>query len=106
MEEFPTSEKFWSKAGRIARFAGRELLSKAFQLYYAFPSAPAPAKAVIAGALGYLVLPADAIPDALPGIGLTDDLGVLASALLAVSVHIDEDVVRKAETALEKLGVS
>ena len=34
-------------------------------------------KAIIIGALGYLISPLDAVPDAIPIAGLSDDLGVL-----------------------------
>ena len=42
------------------------------------------AVALAVGALAYLVLTFDAIPDFLPGIGLADDAGVLAGAVEAI----------------------
>ena len=53
---------------------------------------PAASKAVLGGALGYLVLGRDLIPDSIPIVGGLDDLVVVA---LAVDVFIDgvDDVV-------------
>lgn len=44
------------------------------------PDTPKYVKAVIIGALGYLVLPADIVPDAIMGLGWLDDLAVLTVA--------------------------
>lgn len=52
---------------------------------------PASAKAVLLAALAYFVLPADMIPDFLVGIGFTDDLAVLMTAVRALSPHITEE---------------
>ncbi|MBN8707065.1 MAG: DUF1232 domain-containing protein [Bacteroidetes bacterium] len=45
------------------------------------------AKAIAIGALIYLISPIDAIPDFIPVVGLTDDVGVI---LLAVSQVLSE----------------
>ncbi|MDN8540102.1 DUF1232 domain-containing protein [Erwinia sp. BC051422] len=50
----------------------------------------------IYAALAYFVLPIDAVPDALPVVGFTDDPGVPAGALAAVSMYINEDVKNQA----------
>ncbi len=42
------------------------------------------AVALAVGALAYLVLTFDAVPDFLPGIGLADDAGVLVGAVEAI----------------------
>ncbi len=51
-------------------------------------STPVRVRAVLLGALGYFVLPIDAIPDLLAGIGFTDDVTVLMGALAMVRAHI------------------
>lgn len=51
---------------------------------------PAKVKMVLFAALGYFVLPVDAIPDVLTGLGFTDDATVLATALGIVGAHIRE----------------
>ncbi|MCU0723363.1 MAG: YkvA family protein [Planctomycetes bacterium] len=75
-------ESFWKKLARTAKKAGRKTVETALTLYYcmADPETPMWAKGVIAGALAYFILPADVIPDLLPGIGFTDDLAVLVGA--------------------------
>ena len=48
------------------------------------------AKLVLFAALGYFVLPIDAVPDLVTGLGFTDDATVLATALGVVGAHIRE----------------
>ena len=110
MAETPNFEKeyseqgFWDKLSRYARVAGREVVEKALLLYYAAQEkdAPAWAKAIIIGALGYFIVPIDAIPDLSPIIGCTDDLGALVLALAAVSTYINDDVRAKAQARLHQ----
>jgi uncharacterized membrane protein YkvA (DUF1232 family) len=97
------SEKsFWEKLAGHARTAGEEIVERALQLHYALqkPSMPAWAKAAIYGALGYFIVPLDAVPDIIPGAGFVDDLGVLAFAFATVAGHIDDDVRAKARAKL------
>ncbi len=47
---------------------------------------------IILGAVIYFVNPLDLIPDLVPGLGLTDDFGVLIWAYNAVSAEIDKFV--------------
>lgn len=54
------------------------------------PDTPLKVKMVLFTALGYFVLPVDAIPDVLTGLGFTDDATVLATALGIVGAHIRE----------------
>lgn len=58
-------------------------------------------KGTVAAALAYFVLPVDAMPDFLPIVGMSDDAGVLAAALTAVSAHINGDHRRQAHQWLE-----
>lgn len=60
--------------------------------YYCAMDAQTPAKVklVLFAALGYFVLPVDAIPDVLTGMGFTDDATVLATALGLVGAHIKD----------------
>ena len=85
---------FWNKVKNFALKAGREVIEKALWLYYAAqqPNTPAWAKTVIYGALAYFVLPVDAVPDAIPVAGFTDDLGALAAALGTVSMYVTDQV--------------
>ena len=90
---------FWQKLNTFARKAGREVVDKSLQLYYAAesPDTPTWARGVIFGALAYFVAPIDAIPDVTPGIGFADDLCVLIGAVSAVAAHITPEVKDQAD---------
>jgi uncharacterized membrane protein YkvA (DUF1232 family) len=93
-------EKFWAtfrKAVRSVPFS--EDVVAAY--YCAFdPATPARVRGVLLGALAYFVLPFDAIPDFLAGVGYTDDLTVLAAAIAMVGAHINDTHRAKARRAL------
>ena len=92
------------KLARHARAAGEAVVERTLQFHYALqkPDLPHWARARIIGALGYFVLPLDAIPDIVPGAGYVDDLGVLALAFATVADHIDEGVRAKARAQLRR----
>lgn len=58
-------------------------------------------KAIIVGALGYLISPIDVIPDAIPIVGLTDDLAVLLYVLNKIG-NVSEEIKEKAKSKLSK----
>ena len=93
-----TEQSFWEKLGNFAKSAGREVVEKALLLYYALQEedAPAWAKTTIVAALGYFIMPLDAIADLTPAVGYADDLGVLVLALAAVATYINDEVRQKA----------
>ncbi|MBB6444949.1 YkvA family protein [Bacillus benzoevorans] len=92
--KFFSDDKFWGKLKRFAKKAGSSVVYAVLLLYYTLqkPEVPKKAKVVIIGALGYFILPADLIPDAMPVAGFTDDLGALGIALFQVAMYIDEDI--------------
>ena len=94
-----SEHSFCEKMKRYAKSAGREVVEKALLLFYAAQEekAPAWAKGTIAAALGYFIVPLDAITDLAPGVGYADDLGVLVLAVAAVATYINDDV--RAKTA-------
>lgn len=102
-EQLSTGD-FWPKLNRFAYKAGREIVEKALWLFYAAkrPETPMWARSVIVGALAYFVLPTDAVPDFIPGAGYADDLSVLATAVGAVMMFIDDEVKQKSEQVLQK----
>jgi uncharacterized membrane protein YkvA (DUF1232 family) len=51
--------------------------------------------------LGYFISPIDAIPDVIPFVGYSDDLGVLVAAVATVSTYITDDVKAKAKAKLQ-----
>ena len=54
------------------------------------PATPLAIRATLFGALAYFVMPFDAIPDVLLGLGFTDDAAVLIAAFTAARSHITE----------------
>lgn len=61
------------------------------------PEVPLRLKLVIVGALLYLVLPIDVLPDTIPGIGLIDDLSVLLTVFREVSKYALPKLEKKIE---------
>ena len=98
-----SDERLRDKLARHALAAGREVVEKVLWLYYAAqrPDVPRWAKLTIYAALAYFILPTDAVPDMLPGIGYVDDLGALSTALLTVAGYVDEDVKQRARERLQ-----
>lgn len=52
------------------------------------PVTPTRVRLTLLGALAYFVMPIDAVPDILAGIGFSDDAGVLIGAITIVGSHI------------------
>ena len=99
-----SEEGFWKKLKGNAAKAGMALVYKALQLYYVAqaPDCPKRVKAGIYSALGYFILPIDAMPDFLPITGFTDDLAAIAMALLLAQVYINDEIKAKAREKVEK----
>lgn len=51
------------------------------------PATPTKMKALIIGAIGYILLPLDLIPDVMPAVGYTDDLASAAGVVAAVAAY-------------------
>ncbi len=101
--KFSQSE-FVEKVSRIAKRAGAKLVYAALILYYTLQSDKVSKadKAIIIGALGYMISPLDVIPDAIPIAGLTDDLAVLLYVLKKVWTGVDPDIIASAQEKLSK----
>ena len=99
-----TQKDFVEKISRIAKRAGSKLVYAALILYYTLQSDKVSKadKAIIIGALGYMISPLDVIPDAIPIAGLTDDLAVLLYVLKKVWTGIDPEIIEKARERLSK----
>ena len=100
-DTFSTSG-FVEKISRIAKRAGVKLVYAALLLYYTLESEKVSIKdkAIIIGALGYLISPLDVVPDAIPIAGLSDDLAVLIYVLHKVWGDVSEEVKAKARAKL------
>lgn len=98
-----TSGEFLEKISKIAKRAGAKLVYVSLILYYTLQSDKVSVKdkAIIIGALGYLISPLDVIPDAIPIIGLGDDLAVLLYVLSKIG-NVSEEIKDKAKSKLVK----
>ena len=99
-----SKQDFVEKIARIAKGAGSKLVYTALILYYTLqsPKVSTTNKAMIIGALGYLISPLDVVPDAIPIAGLADDLAVLIFVLKKVWTDVDPDIQVKAKKRLSK----
>lgn len=97
-----SQKEFVDKIARIAKRAGAKLIYAALLLYYTLQSdrISTKDKAIIVGALGYMISPIDVIPDAIPIAGLTDDLAVLLYVLKKIWVDVDPEVKERAKNKL------
>jgi uncharacterized membrane protein YkvA (DUF1232 family) len=109
-EELPKYQKhysendFWLKMGTLAKKAGVKVTYYALTLYYTLtdPNTPTKYKAVIAGALGYMILPLDLVPDFLPFAGLADDWAALIAAVTYVASAITPAIKARAREKTEE----
>lgn len=87
-DETSVREKFWRTARRAARHV--PLMDEVVAAYYCALDRQTPlrTRAILYGALAYFVLPTDAIPDFILGLGFTDDIAVLTTAIAAVRAHV------------------
>ncbi|HEX8233619.1 MAG TPA: YkvA family protein [Caulobacteraceae bacterium] len=87
-------------AGRIP-FAG-DLLS----VWYSArdPATPTTSKGLMLAGLAYFVLPTDAIPDILAGIGFTDDAAVIAALMAIVGRTVKPAHKEAARAFLDRLS--
>jgi uncharacterized membrane protein YkvA (DUF1232 family) len=95
---------FVDKISRVAKRAGAKLVYAALILFYTLQSNKISVKdkAMIIGALGYLISPIDVMPDAIPIVGLTDDLGVLIYVLKMVWTDVDPSIKEQARKKLDQ----
>jgi uncharacterized membrane protein YkvA (DUF1232 family) len=94
--------EFLEKISSVAKRAGSKFVYAALILYYTLlsPNVSKRDKALIIGALGYMISPLDVIPDAYPIVGLSDDMAVLIFVLRKVWTNVDPDIQQKAKDRL------
>ena len=102
-------EQHYSNKGFLEKFKGygsklgTKGLEAAATLYVALksPDMSRANKLIIAGALGYFILPIDFVADLLPMVGLSDDIFVMTMALSKVFMAITDDMKQEAHELVE-----
>ena len=99
-----SEQNLWDKIKQFSKTAGEKVVYAVLLLFYLVTDkgVSLKSKATIIGALGYFIFPLDAIPDIMPAIGFTDDLGVLMFALSEVSSSITPEMKEKAKDQLKE----
>ena len=97
------ANSLFEKLKGASRKMGIKVVYAALILYYATFDKDLPAKdrLMVLAALGYLILPLDIIPDALPG-GFTDDLGALTFVLRQIWSNLSPETFSKAKSRLRE----
>jgi uncharacterized membrane protein YkvA (DUF1232 family) len=102
-QEHRVSKDFWPKLKKS--LASVPFAQEVIASYYcAFdPATPLKVKGILLGALAYFILPLDVIPDFLLGLGFTDDMAVLYTAISMIRSHMTQAHRDRAKDTLEKL---
>ncbi|MBD8014213.1 YkvA family protein [Planococcus wigleyi] len=98
---------FFSKISKSVKYLSTETIYYSFLLFEVFQSRKvSQADAlIIVGALGYLILPVDLIPDFIPVVGFADDTALILKAVSKIHSSIDEEVKFLATERMRKLGI-
>lgn len=95
----------WSQVVGMVRSAGEAVALEAAKAWHVAQDTATPAhvKAVLYGALAYLVLPVDAVPDVVPVVGFTDDVAALGAALYAANTWVTEETLKRARASVRAI---
>ncbi len=103
VNEQRVAKGFWPKMRRVASKV--PFASQALSVWYCArdEATPAAAKGMMLAALAYFVLPTDAIPDFIAGLGYTDDAAVFAALMGLVGSNLKPRHREAARQAIERL---
>ena len=103
LNEQRVARGFWPKMRKVAALV--PFASEALAVWYCAKDeeTPVAAKGMMFAALAYFVLPTDAIPDFIAGIGYTDDAAVFLAVLSIVGKHLKPRHRAAARAAVERL---
>ena len=96
-DEEIVKKDFWKK---IKRTAGKIPFTKeAVAMYYCAIDSKTPmwAKGIAFGALAYFISPIDVLPDAIMGLGFTDDAAIIAAAVKAIGSNVKAEHIDKSD---------
>jgi uncharacterized membrane protein YkvA (DUF1232 family) len=105
VNEQRVAKGFWPKMRRVV--AKVPFASQALSVWYCArdDETPTAAKGMMFAALAYFVLPTDAIPDFIAGLGYTDDAAVFATLMGLVGRNLKPRHREAARQAIEKLRI-
>lgn len=100
-----SEESLWNTVKKWSSKLGEEAIYNICLLYYLAksPYLPTSEKMKVLGALGYLILPVDAIPDFIPLAGLTDDIGAIAYLIKSLATYITPEIKQKARERAHRI---
>lgn len=104
-EKHYSGEKFVKKIRNSGLKLGYKGLHGAAILFTALksPEMPTRNKLLIAGVLGYFILPTDLVADILPMVGLTDDILIIGNAISVIYNSITDGMREEAHELLKKM---
>ena len=105
LNERRVARGFWPKMRQVA--AAVPFASEALAVWYCArdEETPVAAKGMMFAALAYFVMPIDAIPDFVAGIGYTDDAAVFMAMLALVGKNLKPRHRAAAKAAVDRLRV-
>ncbi|HEX2430038.1 MAG TPA: YkvA family protein [Aestuariivirgaceae bacterium] len=94
---------FWQKVART--FSYLPFASNLLAAWYcAFdPGTPLKVRGILLAALAYFVIPLDIVPDLILGLGFTDDMTVLITAVSLIQRHMKPEHYDKARETIARL---
>lgn len=97
-----SSGQFWKKVGQVAGKV--PFVDQVVAVWFCArdPATPMKVRAILLGAVAYFVMPFDALPDIVAGLGYADDFAVLSAAIRAVLPHIKDEHRKQAREALAR----
>ena len=97
-------KSFFDKLKKVLKVVGVKGVYMLLLLYNTLQrkDIPPKEKSIIIGALGYFILPLDALPDITPIIGYSDDIFALGMAILKVMPYIDDKMKEKSREQIIK----
>ena len=95
--------RLWKKLARVA--ARITFADQVVAAWYCAvdPRTPSHVRGLLLAAIGYFVLPTDAVPDLIAAFGFTDDAAVLAAVLATVGQHLTPEHRARAKARLDEL---
>lgn len=105
-EKHFSESNLWNKVTKIGKSVGATIIYPVLLLFNLLKSSELDLKekAMIIGALGYFILPVDLLPDAIAGVGFTDDIAALSAIISAlascVTLEIQEQSKQKCHDLL------